>query len=156
MSPWTSYVARTIHRRAMFITSDNANRSPIPERDGIVGSLYTLKRDMGAHVYEGFKPPSLSKFYGCSDPYEHVASINTYMAIIEASDSLKCKLVSRTFMGISLQRYMGLPCASITIYQELVIKLVHQFIDGCHRKMSITSLFSIRLGPLDLLRYYLA
>lgn len=36
----------------------------------------------GVVVPEGFKPPSLSKFDERSDPYKHVASINTQMTII--------------------------------------------------------------------------
>lgn len=31
------------------------------------------------HVPKRFKPPSLATFYGRSDPYEHVISINTQM-----------------------------------------------------------------------------
>lgn len=47
-----------------------------------------------ASVSRNFKPPSLAKFDGCSDPYKHVASINTHMTIIGTLDSLKCKLLS--------------------------------------------------------------
>src|SRR4051812_36640046 len=36
------------------------------------------------------------------------------------------------------------PQASITSYQELVKKIVHQFIASCHKKMSTTSLSNIR------------
>lgn len=66
---------------------------------------------------KGFKPLSLVKFDGCIDPYEHVISINTQMAIIEVPDSLKCKLFSGTLRDA--------PCNGIWVYFEplsLVIK----------------------------------
>lgn len=50
---------------------------------------------------------------------------------------------------------MGIPCASIIGYQELVRKLLHQFPVICHRKMFTTSLFKIRQGSSELLRDYL-
>lgn len=55
-----------------------------------------------APVHEGFKPLPLAKFDGCSDPYEHVASINMQMTIIGESDYLKCKLLSKNFRDASL------------------------------------------------------
>lgn len=67
--------------------------------------------------------PFLAKFDGRSDPCEHVASINTQMTIIGASDSLKRKLLSGTFRDATLQWYMGRLRASIINYQELVKKL---------------------------------
>lgn len=104
----------------------------------------------------GLKPPYLAKFDERGDPYKYVASINTQMAIIWVFDSLKCKLLSITFKDVVLRWYMGLPRASITNYQELVKKLVHQFPAICHRKMSITSLFNIRSCPPKSLREYLS
>lgn len=60
-------------------------------------------------VLKRFKPLSLGKFDGCSDSYEHVASINKQMAIIWASNSLKWKLLFDTFRDETLRGYMGLP-----------------------------------------------
>lgn len=45
-----------------------------------------------AHLPYCFKPPSLAKCDGRSDPYEHVACINMHMTIIRVPDSLKCIL----------------------------------------------------------------
>lgn len=42
---------------------------------------------------------------------------------------------------------MGLPITSISNYQEVVKKLVHQLAVNCYRKMSTTNLFNIRQGP---------
>lgn len=88
----------------------------------------------GTHVLEVWKPHSLAKFDKCSDLYEHVASINTQMAIIGALDSLKCKLLSITFRDDVMWLYMVIPRASIACYQELVNKLVHQFTSIPHKK----------------------
>lgn len=56
----------------------------------------------GGSVLEGFKPMSLAKFGGYSNPYELVASINMQIAIIGAPDSLECKLLSGTFHKVTL------------------------------------------------------
>lgn len=105
---------------------------------------------------EAFHPPSLEKFDERTTSYEHVTSINTQTTIIGASDSLKCKLLSDTYVDAAQRWYMGLPRSSITNYQELARKLVHQFAVSRHRKMSTTKLFNIRQGPLESLRDYLA
>ena len=55
-----------------------------------------------AYVPKGFKPTSLAKFDGHSDPYEHVASINTQMVIMGTHDSLKRKFLFGTFRDASL------------------------------------------------------
>lgn len=68
------------------------------------------------HVLECFKSPSLAKFNGRSDSYEHVAFINTWMAIIGTVDPLKCKFLYKNFMDETLRWYMGLPQSSITSY----------------------------------------
>lgn len=47
----------------------------------------------------------VAKLDGHGEPYEHVASINTQMTIIRASDSLKCKILSDTF---KMQSYDGI------------------------------------------------
>lgn len=96
------------------------------------------------HVPEGFMPPYLSKFYGCSDPYNHVSAINTQLTIIRVLDTLKCKLLSVTFRDATLQWYMDLPQASNANYQKLEMKLRHQFIFSRHKKMSTTSFFNIQ------------
>lgn len=153
--PWTNYVVRTKHWRKMFTTSDNANWSPISEGDGSAGSLATLKREIKL-IPEGFKPPSLAMFDGRINPYEHVCSINTHIAIIRMPDSLKYKILYGTFMEVALWWYMGIPCASIANYQELINKLVHQFTVIRHRKMSTTILFNIWQNTSESLRDYLA
>lgn len=51
---------------------------------------------------------------------------------------------------------MGFPCTSITIYQELVRKLMHQLSVSRYKKMSTTSLFNIQYGSLESLRDYLS
>lgn len=51
-------------------------------------------------IPEGFKPLSLAKFDGRGDPYEHVAFMNTQMAIIEALDYMKWKLFYLSLSGM--------------------------------------------------------
>lgn len=77
------------------------------------------------------------------------------MAIIEASISLKCKLLSGTFMEVSLRWYMSLPRTLINSYKELVRKLIHQFSASCLRKISTTNLLNILQGASKSLRDYL-
>lgn len=60
-----------------------------------------------------------------------------------------------TFKDAALQWYMCLPRPSISSYQDLVKKLVHQFEASRHRKMSTTILFNIQQGPLGSPREYL-
>lgn len=109
----------------------------------------------GELVPEGFKSPSLAKFNGPSDPYEHVAFINTQLVIVGASDSLKCNIFSCTFRDTTLQWYMGLSRISISNYQKLVKKILHQFATSRHKKISTTSVFYIQQGPSKSIRDYL-
>lgn len=56
-----------------------------------------------AHVPENFKLPSLVSFNGKRNLHEHVVANNTQMVIIEVYDSIKCKLMVRTFKEIALR-----------------------------------------------------
>lgn len=87
-------------------------------------------------VLENFKPPPLSSFDGKSDPRVHIISINNQMAIVGASDSLKCKLMMRMFKDVALCWYMSLPRLSITGYQDLTRKMVQHFSANKHRKVT--------------------
>lgn len=78
----------------------------------------------GDQVLENFKPPLLPSFDGKSDPHEHIISINNQMAIVSASDSLKCKFMAGTFKDVALRSYMSLPRFSIIDYQDLNRKMV--------------------------------
>lgn len=99
--------------------------------------LYPLSKQIrGANVSEGFKLPSLSMFDGHNNPYEHVASINTQMAIIGAQNSPKCKLLSGTLREVALRWYTNIPRACINNYQELEKKQIYQFSASCPMKMS--------------------
>src|ERR1051325_5455291 len=101
----------------------------------------------GKHLFfEGFKPPSLANFNGCNDPYKHVISINTWMAIIGVLDSLKYKILSDTFKDASQRDGNGPNLSFHPNYQDLVNKLVHKFSASRHRNISTTSLFNIRKG----------
>lgn len=75
-------------------------------------------------VPDNFKPPSLVTFDRKSDPHEHVTFINTHMAIISLTYSLKCKLLSRTIKEENLRWYMTLPNFFVTSYQDLSMKVV--------------------------------
>lgn len=60
-----------------------------------------------APIPEGFKHSSLENFDACSDADKYVSSfIKVQMAIIRAHDSLKCKLLSRTFRDAALWWHM--------------------------------------------------
>lgn len=74
------------------------------------------------------------------------------MAIIEALDYLKCKLLSDTFRYAALGWYTGLPRLSITKHKDLVKKLVHQFVMRRHRNMTTTSLLKISQRPSESLK----
>lgn len=66
------------------------------------------------------------------------------MAIVGASESLKCKLMAGTFKVIVLCWYMIFPKASILGYPDLTHKMVQHFLAIKHRKVSTTSLFNAR------------
>lgn len=106
-------------------------------------------------LLENFKPPSLAKFDECSDPYKHVTSINTQMATIGATNSMKCKLLSCTFRDATMRWYTCLSQVSLTSYLNLVKKLIPQFTASRHRELTSTSLFNILPCPLESLREYL-
>ena len=67
-------------------------------------------------VPENFNPSLFAKFNGCNDPYEHVASIITQMAIIRVPNSSESRLLPDRFMDATMRWYMGLPRASNTNY----------------------------------------
>lgn len=98
----------------------------------------------------------MAKFDGRSNPYEHVTSTKTHMAIIGAPDSLKLKLLSRISRDATLRLYIDIPQPSISSYQQLVKNIVHHFVASRHKKMSIMKLFNIRQGPSESFREYLA
>lgn len=99
---------------------------------------------MGSVGVGEFHVVFVSKFDGCNNSYEHVASINTEIEIIGTYDSLKW------YLG------MGLPWLLVKTYQNLVKKLVHQFAANRHENMVATILFNIHQGPFESMREYLA
>ena len=107
-------------------------------------------------VPENFKPPVLASYDGKSDPQEHIISVNNTMALIGASDSLKCKLMAGTFRESALRWYMGLPRLSVVSYQDFNRKIIQQFSANRHRKVANTSLFNVRQRPSESLRDFMA
>jgi len=97
-----------------------------------------LSEIWGAPILESFKPPHLSSFDGKSDPMEHAITFNTRMAVVGATDSLKCKLLAGTLTDAALCWYMNLPPFSILGYQDMTRKLIQQFSTSCHRKVPTT------------------
>lgn len=94
-------------------------------------------------VPENFKPPWLVSFDGKIDPHEHIVAINNQMAIIGASGSLKCKLMTSTLKEEAMRWYMSLPRFSIVSYQNLTKEMVQHFSASRHRKVLTTSLFNV-------------
>lgn len=78
------------------------------------------------------------------------------MAIIGASDLLKCKLMVGTFKEGALRWYMSLSRFSIINYQDLTKKMVQHFLASKHKKVSSISLFNIRQRHVEFLREYMA
>jgi len=109
-----------------------------------------------APVLDNFKPPHLSTFDGRGDPMEHVTTFNTRMVVVGAANSLKCKLLARTFTDVALRWYINLPRFSIVSYQDMVRNLSQQFSVSRHRKVSSNNLFNVRQGQNESLRNYLA
>ncbi|XP_058750890.1 uncharacterized protein LOC131623912 [Vicia villosa] len=93
---------------------------------------------------------------GKSDPQEHVIAINNQMEVIAPTESLKCNLMAGTWKDVALRWYMILPQQSISSYQDLTKKLVQHFSAVRRRKVSTTILFTVRQGPSESLREYLA
>lgn len=60
------------------------------------GSLTSIGWNLGSLCIRDLKSPSLKKFDEISDLQEHIAFINTDIAIIELLSYLKCKLLSNT------------------------------------------------------------
>lgn len=70
----------------------------------------------GGAYLGGIHTPYLSKFDGCSDTYEYVSFINIQKAIVRASESLKCNLLSGTFNSVTfdgIQVYLVLSSPAI-------------------------------------------
>lgn len=67
------------------------------EDDEVLDPRHLFEEIWGTPVWEKFKLLLTVKFDGTYDPYEHIASINTRMAIIGAYDSLKFKTLYNTF-----------------------------------------------------------
>lgn len=104
------------------------------------------------HVPENFKPPSLVSFYGKTNSQEHIISINNQITIFGTSHYLNCKLMERTFKGVTLRWYMSLLRFSITCYQDLTRKMVQHFSTSKHMKVFTTSMFNVFQGPFEYLR----
>jgi len=107
-------------------------------------------------VPDNFKLPHLSTFNGRGDPMEHVTAFDTRMAVVGATDSLKCKHLAGTFTDAALRWYINLARFSIVSYQDMIRKLSQQFSASRHRKVSSNSLFNVRQGQSESLRNYLA
>jgi hypothetical protein len=108
-----------------------------------------------APVPEGFESPSRSSFDGKGDPVEHITSFNTYLAVIMAPDSLKCKLLVGTLSDATLRWYMNQTRFFVISYQDITRKLIHQFSVSRHRMVSTTSLFNVRQESNESLGSYL-
>src|ERR1051325_8062298 len=91
-------------------------------------------------VPENFKPLILAMYDRKYDPQKHIISVNNMMALIGATDSLKCKLTAGTFRESALHWYMGLPRLSVVSYQDFNRKIIQQFSANRHRKVANTSL----------------
>lgn len=107
-------------------------------------------------VPNSFKPPLLATFDGKSDPYEHIITINTQMTTIEATNSLKYKLMVDTLKDVVLHWYMSLLRFFITNYHNLYMKVIYHFYTNKHKKVSTTSLFNVCQGNTKSLWEYLA
>ncbi|MCI52690.1 hypothetical protein A2U01_0073936, partial [Trifolium medium] len=59
-----------------------------------------------APVPENFKIPNLPTFEGRTDPLEHLMAVGTQLAIIGATEHLKCKLLSGTLKEAALRWYI--------------------------------------------------
>lgn len=154
-SAWMNYIVKqTLEEDVHNIIQCQWEAYPLEEVKLL--NLSPLSHEIwGEFVPEGFKPPCLPKFDGHIDPYIHATSINTQMAIIGGSYSLKYKLLSSNFINVALRWYTDLPRAFMKSYQELVRNPVHQFAASRDRKMSTTSKFNILQGQSELLRDYL-
>lgn len=95
--------------------------------DEVIYPQNLLDEISNAIVPENFKLSSLVKFEGKSDPRKHIASINTQMVIIGTSDSLNFKILYNTFNEAALRWLTNLFILSITSYQYLSRKQIHQF-----------------------------
>ena len=89
-----------------------------------------------APIQDNFKPPHLATFDGRGDPMEHVTAFNNRMVVVEAADSLKCKLLAGTFTDAALRWYINLPRFSVISYHDMIRKLSQQFSAIRHRKVS--------------------
>lgn len=105
---------------------------------------------------ENFKSPPFTFFDGKSDPQEHIIFVNSQMAMVGASGSLKCKLMTGTFKDIVLRWYMSLSRSSFIGYQDLTRNMVQNFAAIKHRKVSTTSLFKVCQGPSESMWEYMA
>ena len=103
-------------------------------------------------VPENFKPPLLVSFNGKTYPHEHIIAMSHQMAIVRVSDSLKCKLMVRTFKEGALRWFMNLPRCSVISYKDFTKKMVQHFSASKHTKVSTNNLFNVRQGysnPLE-------
>lgn len=78
---------QTLEANVHDIRKHRQESNPLDKRE-VLDSQPLLDEIWEVLVLEGFKPPSLAKFDGHNDPYEHVTSINTHMVITRVPDSL--------------------------------------------------------------------
>lgn len=78
------------------ITLQERHHKDFQVKDAILDHQLLSYEIWDAPVIENFKPPTMVKFDGKSNPEEHIVAINTKMVTICTSNSLKCKLLSDT------------------------------------------------------------
>lgn len=110
----------------------------------------------GAPVPEKFKPPSVVKFDGKIDFWEHAAPTNTQMAVIGTSDSLKRMFLVHHVQGGGHQVFHEDTHLLSTSQQDLLRKHVYLFLESKHWKVSTTNMFNVLQVHVESLREYLS
>lgn len=96
----------------------------------------------------GFREPVIGNYNGTRDPQSHVDAFQTQMFI-------SCKMFVGKLTEVVLKWFKGLPVRSVTGFEDLAGRFVHQFSANKKKELWLGDLFDIRQGPSESLKNYL-
>ncbi|XP_058080718.1 uncharacterized protein LOC131228893 [Magnolia sinica] len=111
---------------------------------------------MSEVMLQRFRIPPIIQYSGLGDPSEHVEAYRSWMQIQIGTDAMMCRGFSITLTGSARSWYWQLKPNSVSSFVELSRLFLTQFISGKKSWKPTTHLFTIKQGPKELLKDFIA